>query len=233
MVKYIVIVAIVVIVVSFAICGISEICLSKGLLDKEIMAYAGKEELDVKLEKENKLARIKIEDSYVKGGVKYLIFTTDVSRQRRFLMSEEEYDKHIGKGNDAVDCTIWRLTENNEVYRAKYLGYPGIDCEDVIKGIQKIDVSWEYGGSDCVCVTSAYGKRFRCGDYCITLQCKEEGVVYYYSFAENNMKIERYSFLGETDFTEEEVEEYKTLLDKAGKDIVEICRVLSCGGKGK
>jgi hypothetical protein len=35
------------------------------------------------------------------------------------------------------------------------------------------------------------------------------------------------------DFTEEEVEAYKTLLDKAGKDIVEICRGLSCGGKGK
>ena len=38
----------------------------------------------------------------------------------QFLMSEDEYDKHFGKGNDAVDCTIWSLTEWNVIYREKY-----------------------------------------------------------------------------------------------------------------
>lgn len=44
----------------------------------------------------------------------------------------------IGKGNDAVDCTIWSLTERNTIYREKYYFYSGIKTKDVKAAMYKL-----------------------------------------------------------------------------------------------
>ena len=73
--------------------------------NKEIQRSAS----EITTSKENAMARITIDDSYKKAGVKYYEFYTDLTYNKKFTLSEEEYDKYIGAGNDAVDSTIYSL----------------------------------------------------------------------------------------------------------------------------
>lgn len=222
------------------IAGTMEFLRKRGFFCKEITAYSGKEDLNFVHTKENKLARVNIVDSYTKNGVKYLSFTTSVSGERTFLMSEDEYDKHFGKGNDAVDCTIWSLTERNTIYREKYCFYSGIKTKDVKAAMYKLR---ELGGMEFripynhlreIKVMVANGVKFDDGDY--NIQAVFEEPLYddmmserYFSSVANAFSKQRYSFLGESDFTAEEIEEYKKAIDRVESDIVEICRGLTYG----
>ena len=63
-------------------------------------------------------------------------------------MTEDEYDKHFGKGNDAVDCTIWSLTEESDFTKE--------EVEEYEKAVDKVE-------SDIVeiCRGLTYGRRRR------------------------------------------------------------------------
>lgn len=99
----------IIVLVLVLIAGAMVFLKKRGFFCKEMVAYSGKDDMNFVHTAEKKLARVNIVDSYTKNGVKYLSFTTNVSGERRFLMTEDEYDKHFGKENDAVDCTIWSL----------------------------------------------------------------------------------------------------------------------------
>ena len=74
----------------------------------------------IKTETINGEARICIEDTYTKAGVKYYVITTDGSGFSRFILSEDEYGEYIGLGNDAVDCTIYTLYCASDIYKDYY-----------------------------------------------------------------------------------------------------------------
>lgn len=220
--------------------GVLKFFMRLGCFCKEVTAYSGKEDLNFVHTEESKLARVNIVDSYTKNGVKYLSFTTNVSGERTFLMSEDEYDKHFGKGNDAVDCTIWSLTERNTIYREKYYFYSGIKTKDVKAAMYKLrepgDMEFRipYNHLREIKVMVANGVKFDDGDYDIQAHF---GVPWvddmmswkYFCSVANDFSKQRYSFLGESDFTTEEIEEYKKAIDKVESDIVDICRGLTCG----
>lgn len=220
--------------------GVLKFFMRLGCFCKEVTAYSGKEDLKFVHTAESKLARVNIVDSYTKNGVKYLSFTTSVSGERTFLMSEDEYDKHFGKGNDAVDCTIWSLTERNVIYREKYYFYSGIKTKDVKAAIYKLcepgDMEFRtpYNHLREIKVMVGNGVKFDDGDYDIQAHF---GVPWvddmmswkYFCSVANDFSKQRYSFLGESDFTTEEIEENKKAIDKVESDIVDICRGLTCG----
>lgn len=228
---------IIIIAVALVVCKIAcEVLVRLGYMSKEVTAYSNEDDLKIEHTKESKLARIHIVDSYTKGGEKYIVFKTDVSGWHQFTMSEQEYDKYIGLGNDAVDCTIWQLTADNVIYEEKYIQHKGIKRKDIENGIGKSDISdilWHHncGENSCIVVDRAYGKRFQEGTYYIDVLCGVQKGTNYYSYIKNNLRVKRLSFLGKTDFSEDEIKEYKAALDKTGKKIVNICRGLTYGEK--
>ena len=230
----------IIVLVLVLIAGAMEFLRKRGFFCKEITAYSGKEDFYLAHTAESKLARVNIVDSYTKNGVKYLSFTTNVSGERTFLMSEDEYDKHFGKGNDAVDCTIWSLTEMNVIYREKYYFYSGIKTKDVKAALYKLcepgDMEFRtpYNHLREIKVMVGNGVKFDDGDYDIQAHFGEPWVEdmvswkYFCSVADDFSK-QRYSFLGESDFTTEEIEEYKKAIDRVESEIVNICRGLTYG----
>lgn len=226
------------------IAGAMEFLKKRGFFCKEMVAYSGKEDMNFVHTEESKLARVNIVDSYTKNGVKYLSFTTSVSGERTFLMSEDEYDKHFGKGNDAVDCTIWSLTERNVIYREKYYFYSGIKTKDVKAAIYKrrepgdMEFRTPYNHLREINVMVGNGVKFDDGDYNIQAHfgmpwVEDMGSWKYFCSVTNDFSKQRYSFLGESDFTAEEIEEYKKAIDRVESDIVDICRGLTYGRRNK
>lgn len=138
----------IIVLVLVLIAGAMVFLKKRGFFCKEMVAYSGKDDMNFVHTAEKKLARVNIVDSYTKNGVKYLSFTTNVSGERRFLMTEDEYDKHFGKGNDAVDCTIWSLTEESDFTKE--------EVEEYEKAVDKVE-------SDIVeiCRGLTYGRRRR------------------------------------------------------------------------
>lgn len=184
---------------------------------KSRILYENKDNITTKLSERHETARINITDTYTKSGIKYYIFTTDVSRNRTFTCSEEEYDKYIGLGNNAVDCTIYTLYCASDIYKDYYF------LED-IGHLEATENTKDYSfHSDILCspyyIDSAYGKCFAYGDFCLDVE-NEEGWIIKNSTWTTEMRIQKYSFLGDTEFSEEELEKYKDLMDKVNKSIL-------------
>lgn len=60
---------------------------------------------------------------------------------------------------------------------------------------------------------------FAYGDFCLDVE-NEEGWIIKNSTWTTEMRIQKYSFLGDTEFSEEELEKYKDIMDKVNKSIL-------------
>lgn len=185
--------------------------------------YRGIEDINVEHDFNNKTARITIKDEYTKDNVKYFVFTTDISDDKKFTLSEADYDKYIGNGNDAVDCTIYSLNLNTTLLNYDGLIIPNSalpgssnDYQTLWNTIDKIDnVDANYPAIPSFYISSAYGTEFLCGEYAIEVPYKTKTI-------NEEISLCRYSFAGETDFTEEEIDEYKQIMDKVSLDYLSV-----------
>lgn len=182
----------------------------------------------IKTETINGEARICIEDTYTKAGIKYYVITTDSSGFSRFILSEDEYGEYIGLGNDAVDYTAWKATCEREILLIKcpsgtVSAYPDI-YYDALEMCQKInDVKASYS---CLAenITYAYGSFFKKRELEISREIIDEKVFRMQFLLKSRLNINRYSFMGDKPFTEHEIKEYEKILDKLNHDIADYFR---------
>jgi hypothetical protein len=206
------------------------ICLLTGCRDKVKNKYSSLDDLDIEVYEENVMARIKITDSYTKDNIKYFIFTTNVSGERKFTLSEEEYDKFIGLNNDAVDCTIWHIKSNEDIFQDKYktVANGNLTCYNLKNYLDENipgfgSYSYYVGYSYPIGIESACDLKFKYSDYCIDMNDYENEETVY---VRSNIDICRYSFLGEKGYTDKEVQEYKEVIDKVSKETADACEML-------
>ena len=177
----------------------------------------------IKTETINGEARICIEDTYTKAGVRYYVITTDSSGFSRFVLSEDEYSEYIGLGNNAVDYTAWKAACEREILLIKCPSgtsstFPDI-YYDVLEMCQKLnDVKASYG---CLAenITYAYGSFFKKGELEIVREIIDEKAFRMSFLLKSRLSINRYSFMGDKPFVEHEIKEYEKILDKLNHDI--------------
>lgn len=149
------------------------------------------------------LARLKIKDTYKKDGMRYYIFRSDISEDREFILSEEEWNKYIGYGNDAVDCNVYTLTMQGNIGTIK--GFPNPSYTKQVYGIDDSEMT---DGLDD-------GARIN-----IIVEATDDRTLYKQTFdAYGRILIKRYSFVGEKDFSEKEIEEVKSQFELKAKEL--------------
>lgn len=173
---------------------------------------------------EQKTARIHLVDTYKKQGVKYYVFKTDISGTAKFVLSEEDYGKHIGIGNDAVDCTVYKLFYKSPIFQKTDLlikrEYTLEKLLEEMKVLQGIEVEKNPFDDKKISVIYTNGKWFDYDEYSIFMvdsrfnKCHE---IY------SEFSISRYSFIGETDFTQKEVTEYQEIISWTNERIENLC----------
>lgn len=198
----------------------------------QVYSYQDTSDISVHHDADSGLARITIKDSYSKAGTAYYIFTTDVTGDTEYTFSEEQYDATFGLSNDAIDCQIYTLTLEAPVlqYKPNFcrlspLNYFG--SEDLpeygpyadatltgspsfvflYNGVVNSDDYWE-----------RYFQRDVSKEVSVINEYPGSGSIYSLSC---KMKLTRYSFLGEEDFTEEEIESYKEELDELSSFVLD------------
>ena len=182
--------------------------------------YESVEDISVEHNSSNEMARITIKDEYTKDSIKYFVFTTNVSGDKKFTLSEADYDKYIGIGNNAVDCTIYNLKLNTTLLNYDGLIIPNSalptgsnDYQTLWDTIDKIDnVDANYPAIPSFYISSAYGTDFTYGEYQIYVPYKSKTM-------NEEINLRRCSFAGESDFTEEEIDDYKQIMDKVSLTI--------------
>lgn len=211
-----------------------------GCCDKEI--YNFKDDPNIKAEhtSEEEMARITIKDSYTKSNIKYYIFTTNVSGTSRFTLSEEDYDKFIGIGNDAVDCTVYSLKLQSEISEYRYLGFPkgGLPCSgseragydlldlmddtsSIVESGSGIDeilspsssryfIYTAYDGEGSEVDFTTHNQEYKI--FVSSKSSKQEQIC-------SRMELYHYSFIGEEDFTKDEIDKYNDVMTTVNGDI--------------
>lgn len=195
-----------------------------------VSAYTDLADIKTEVDSYDKMARIEIIDTYTKAGVKYYVFTTDISQNKKFTLSEAEYDKYIGLGNNAVDCTVYNLNCYSNVFLYKYFLFPDMDLYnyqslwDIEDRIEHVNFSG-YVNENSVYVYTAYDLVFEHGDYRIT--CGEDDD---YREGDGRIKVvtteldlNRYSFAGELAFSEEEINKYLQIMNDLNTEMVTQC----------
>ena len=192
-----------------------------------------KDTIMINHEATEKMARITIKDEYVKNGIKYYIFTTDISGMTKFTMKESEYDEYIGLGNNAVDCTVYTLDIELPIYEySNYTFFSKLPDEihgsvrlaKILNNTEHISVGVQatiFSESKAY-VKNAYDTEFYTNQYKISVQKIESS----WEFLHNNrvinqeIHLKRYSFANETDFSEEEIDNYCKIAENLKADVV-------------
>ena len=207
-----------------------------GCCDKVITSYSDNPKIKTEHTSENKVARITITDSYTKSGIKYYIFTTNVSGTRKFILSEKEYDEYIGLENDAVDCTIYYLSLQSEVCKYKYwliskykLPYNrgfgenyfyylddllGNTPEIIEKTSYQIKKAYDSSGNEVI-----FNEDYP--EYKILMDSNPEVDK---EQINASMNLYRYSFVGENDFSKDDIAQYTDVMENVNKGI---CREIN------
>lgn len=187
---------------------------------KEAYRYNDDEDIKITHTKESTVAKIEIQDSYTKGGQKYFEITTSATGNEIFTYSESEYDKVFGLENDAVDCEIYTLqmestiAEYKKNYFSEYTALSYFDANELTQfNPEELEFPSYASSSNISSLLNEWSVK------CSTYEKERKKVVVHNDYeskstAESHYlssKIEetRYSFFGESDFTEEEIENYK------------------------
>jgi len=187
-------------------------------------SYESIEDIKVSHSQKSDVAKVTIVDTYIKGGETYYELTTSVSGTELFTFSQKEYNEIFGEGNTAVDCEIYTLELNAKItnYQAPIFSkYNKLDMKKLTKYKDN-----PYGFKSVYIPTASYDM------YCQFSSSEKEGTYFNYyincysSLREGTtLTIEysecRYSFLGEEDFTEEEIAYYKNNIDEINRYILE------------
>lgn len=207
---------------------------------KPAVSYDSMDDIMVYNTESTEIARIEIVDTYTLAGENYYIFTTDLTGSEKFTLSESEYEEIIGAGNNAVECIVYELQIESNIYSYEYSVFPKHKLSDIS------DVAWIV--SNC-----GYDEAFR--NFAGLKSNEPVEKAYYlpdstilklpnytgrdnntfYLYLEDNkndnlvsltshLKVYKYSFLGESNFTEEEISKYKGLVDDISTRIAKGCK---------
>lgn len=179
------------------------------------------------------MARITIKDQFTKDGIKYFVFTTDVSDNKEFTMSEIEYDKYIGLGNDAVDCTIYKLNLEMPIYEYKTaigsnLPSKYYEADKLWDIFDKINDVQTYGltvaNDSTIYIKNTCKTNFDMYNYKVFVHTEKSNSILIGDDCTLNekMTLKRYSFIGESDFSEEEISDYCEIMKNVKTNIVNI-----------
>ena len=190
-----------------------------------IVSPVEKEKPDIERVSEQKTARISLIDTYQKQGVKYYVFKTDISGAIEFVLSEEEYDKYIGIGNDAVDCTVYKIFYKSLIFRKidllikdEYTLENFLEKMKMLKGIEAEKNPFD---DKEISITRTNGKCFNYDEYNIFIENSRGLNSCHWIYSE--LSISKYSFMGEVDFTPKEVEEYQKTINWTDVHIKRLC----------
>lgn len=201
--KYIVLISLLALILSLA-----------GCKDKNLYTYSNKDDIQVETYSVDTLARITIVDTYKKNDVTYYILQTNVSDDREWTLSEAEYDEIIGLGNDAIDCTVHYLKCNTKIISQSYSPFFGSFLENALsEALRKLGA--KYHNLPSTSIKSIYDMKFNSGEYyfCTVNSNGAEWI-------ENKLTLKRYSFMGESSFTEEEINMYVLFMHKVASEMI-------------
>lgn len=163
--------------------------------------YSSEDDIRVEHQAETDiLGRITVSDTYKKEGVNYYVVTTDIDC-RENTYSQDEYESLFGLGNDAFDTDIYTLTMKTNL----------AFCDTALK--TDIEKKCEDG-------------IYYCDDFNEDI-CNQVKVWVNPNVVRVSYVITRYSYLGESDFTEEEIERYREQMNDMCLDFLSILH----GGK--
>lgn len=196
--------------------------------------YQGTQDIKITRGSDSGTARIKIKDTYKKEGENYIIFTTDQTEEQEFVLSKKKYDEYIGNGNDAVDYTSYNLQLDTVLYKYKdniLFVYSSnndntIKLNNIIKKYQDIEVYQEnkdHVGSSSICIKKYLDNKFDKPDYTILSENdkdKNDDTRAFTGRTVEILNVSRYSFMGETDFTEDDVNHYCKIIDEISNKIL-------------
>ena len=209
-----------------------------------------KDTLKFQTTEKNVEARITIKDTYTKNNITYRTFTTDVTEYKEFTLSEAEYDEFIGLNNNVLDCTIWSLSCDTDIYKYQYIrngenGYfanrgpyaildimtdSDITFSEIDKKINERKYSffssiYDNRRNESVYIESVDGQDFSKEQYFIKYKSKGKGL-YCNGIVKRSFLTERYSFIGDHAFSKEDIAAYKKVITHGDKEMVEACRSL-------
>lgn len=189
---------------------------------KKIFQYDSLKDMEITQDVQSVLAKIEIIDTYIKNDVQYYEIKTTATGDEIFTYSEKEYDEIFGLGNNAFDCEVYTLFiqvpvikyESRKVLNISELDYFSI--ED-LEG---------YEFRNVVISASESGDVWRVE--CLDLSTENKNVQVINKHPNDRehelytqIKERRYSFLGEINFTDNEIKEYQKELDSFNKSIIE------------
>lgn len=141
-------------------------------------------------------------------------------KNKKFTFFEEEYDKYIGLENDAFDCKIYNLTLTSDV----------IEYSHTVAGksdLHKINMKYlsEYA-KECNLDYYIYEEQYLDEKYIhISLNNVTVDVCLKHGKNEDNLstsiQLTRYSFIGDKDFSEDEIDKYIEIMDEINRFILD------------
>lgn len=189
----------------------------------ELYRYSDTSIIDVEHTSEFKVGKVEEIDRYTKGGIEYIEISTTATGNNVYAISEEEYDKYIGIGNDAFDCEVFYLYLLSKVFEYNHNIFGESDLEDIDIDFlneyakecnldYKFTTIPELGRDKTICVTSDG----------ITIEInftsdmdRSKDIIY------TSMEQTRYAVFGKEDFSEEEIGMYIRKMDEINKFILD------------
>lgn len=199
-----------------------------GCCNKKFDLYQGSQDIKITRKSDSGTARINISDTYKKGGEKYFIFTTDMTGEQEFTLSEKKYDEYIGNDNDAVDYTSYNIQFETSLYKYRKNIFTSIysnqdNTVEIINSLEKYpDIEVYKENETSVTYSSLYIKkyqdnRFNKTDYTVS---SESDSKYFTGRSTERLNVTHYSFMGEHDFTDDEVNHYCKVMDEISNNIL-------------
>lgn len=194
-----------------------------------VTEYKNTENIEVNTANSKETLRISIADTYTRDNVKYYVIETDEPEHPQFTLTETEYDKYIGV-NDIIDSQVYRLQLDSTICTGKYIYMANDECleqalekflakhEGMIEkndpeGYETFvsgDTSWTIH-TDFIEENAYFKLNSHCGKNYFSKEYLKDT---------NVLEVKRYSFLGEKDFTEEDIKQCKELMDEMNVTIL-------------
>jgi len=165
-----------------------------------------------KIETTEKIGRIEFYDNYTMDGIKYFEIKTSLTGEKIFTYSEEEFNKVFGEGNDAFKTKVYKY-ENKVSFAEKQPGLylPKSELGTYFRCVPYTNIPYKKAS------VNSYSTEAKIIDGLWPyLMCEKR-----FGRAEAIITVERFKFLNQNDFTEEEINIYRNEMISMCEDFFE------------